>query len=227
MDAAHVKRGCIVSAFCSDTLRLFCPTQVYFKTKFPEYIHVLSSLVFLVSLPKSVSWVSTSWFSTSVLSCPSSHWPPDGKQTAPSRAWEKCHLCRMVRCLGACLSRAGARDRSHVSCCASERAAAADAAHLQVNVFWEGLCQWAGEQSRPIRAEQIKRRFYSRSDSLWRVTCKRQSSLLWEQFSFWYFSQPKNMNNVCILKISDIFQKIVSHVSCFTSVNSNIHILTF
>lgn len=118
-------------------------------------------------------------------------------------------------------------DRSHVSCCASERAAAADAAHLQVNVFWEGLCQWAGEQSRPIRAEQIKRRFYSRSDSLWRVTCKRQSSLLWEQFSFWYFSQPKNMNNVCILKISDIFQKIVSHVSCFTSVNSNIHILTF
>lgn len=91
------------------------------------------------------------------------HWPPDGRGTDPSL------LVRSVTSVAHLGVARGASGRVHASppCQGSracqllhlQRAAAADATHLQVNVFWEELCQSAGEWSKPaIQLEQNRLR---------------------------------------------------------------------
>lgn len=92
------------------------------------------------------------------------HCPPDGEGTDPSS------LVRSVTSV----AHLGVSHGASGCVCASppcqgsracqllhlQRAAAADAAHLQVNVFWGGVVsahRWVKQASRPIRVEQIRR----------------------------------------------------------------------
>lgn len=123
------------------------------------------------STPKPINWWTTSPFCVGTFSVPFlsrpphplppslPHWPPDGRGTDPSLL---VRSVTSVAHLGVARGASG-RVRASPTCQGSwlcqllhlQRAAAADATHLQVNVFWEELCQSAGEWSKPaIQLEQ-------------------------------------------------------------------------